>query len=139
MTFLWKIFTPFEVKVVINEVKNFFSNNTSSMFMASENAMEISKEAISFFKANPSKVMHAIRIDNIPPAQIALNLIYIIVKNKLSSGRYHRYRGLLSDAGNNLRLLHSTCLDELNKMGFFSEKDVEDEKAWINKEIKELG
>jgi hypothetical protein len=77
--------------------------------------------------------------EGVPPRIIVLYQMMNVARGDLASGRFHIYRGKLSMRGDGLRAINSYCLNELTKLGKFTEEERRAAEKATLANIREVG
>lgn len=128
------IFKPDEIQSVLNILDEAERDFNSSAFHLISNHI---KGAISEF---PDKIVAMVKGSK-SPRQTVYIMIANVAGDEVESGEHHMYRGVLNPLGYGYELLsiYYLALDELVKMGYISEKEAEENKLGIQKNIKSVG
>lgn len=129
---LSKFFQPVEVKRTIQEIDAFLSKN------AALSAEIIRNDAFALAKIK-DKTVASVREDGLKYDQLALILITNVIGRHLSSGRYHVYRGALSNIGNDLLHAWRAAVEALKERGYYTTEEALEDMRWMLKEIESAG
>lgn len=129
---IWKLFSPYEVKLTVNEAKKFL-NETAQLC---KNTIE--PEVITLAK-DAEKTVYSIRIDQMKPDQLALLLITNVIGQLISSGSFHTYRGVLSLVGQDMLKVWHSAQKTMQERGYCSEEEVAEDNNWIKRQIAAAG
>ena len=137
--YIWKIFTPYEVKVTRAYIKEFFDVYGSNVGFGSSNTVKYAKNLALKRTKNHSALVHSVRIDNVHPENIALIQIVNAIDSHLGSGACHIYRNTLRDDGKDLlRILNSANKILIDKK-YMSQEDVNKYDAELRQQISRAG
>ena len=89
--------------------------------------------------APQNRITHYIVDKKMTPIQVVYITILDITSNYLSSGQYHFYRGELNPQGEELYRIFNIALENLETSGYLSHDIAEENKAWISKQIADVG
>ena len=134
---LWLIFPPFETSLLILEVNAFFKKNDKNPLNFGSDIVQ--KTVIKMIKKNPEMVVYSLRIERKKVDELALTLIGIVAGQLLGSGNYHVYRGLLSMSGSSIRGIYSSVFEELHVKGFITDKELQNTRENIQRDIQAVG
>ena len=88
----------------------------------------------------PEKTKASIELDGLSPTALVCLLITNVLDEELCSGRYHIYRGTLSENGKELLRLWDYSIDRmLVEKIYEDEEKAQNEKRWIRNQIKTVG
>lgn len=133
MFFLKKLLSPSEVKVcllVLEEIKTKANNLSFSIIEA-----EIKHALVN----NVEKVQYAIIQERKTPKHLILIMMLNVLAEKLTSGYYHVYRGVLSMEGAHFLEIWQLCITEMLDEGYSSQEKFEEDRVWIKEQVRSAG
>ncbi len=123
---------PSEVQTTVAEIDAFLDKQASLCRDV------IRRDAVT--SANEQdKTVHSIRHDGLQPDHLALILITNVLGNRLTSGHYHVYRGVLSAIGDDMLNLWGTAVSAMHQRGYYSDDEAQEDMRWIQAEINNVG
>jgi|BioPla2DNA2_1021312.scaffolds.fasta_scaffold36180_2 hypothetical protein len=102
-------------------------------------ALDIVKPRIYEYLKDTDKVVYSLQEDKVTPRNLVLLLVTNAIAEKLPTGQYHIYRGVLGLEGQSLLNLYDYAIDELEKCGFLSVEEAKKDKDWIREQISVVG
>ncbi len=139
---LWKFFPPYEVKLTKAYVNDFFELEDvqpKNLFSGAENALKIIKSEVLQKCNNVDAIIHAVRIEQTHPENIALIQIINTLFWHIGSGNYHIYRNTLKDDGKELlRVFNIANKFSLDKK-YSTQEEVNKANSDIRKDISMAG
>lgn len=128
----WKLFPPHEVRLSIDEARNFLSQNAGVCLTVIEPAViDLLKDA--------DRTIYSIRIDGMKPDHLALMLVTNVIGHAISSGSFHTYRGTLSAIGRDMLTLWHRAQKALLESGYSNREKVEEDNLWIQEQVMNAG
>jgi hypothetical protein len=136
---VWRILPPPEVTDTRRHVRTFLADAThldsgAGVFFPPE----VERLALRLV-SDIDRTVYSIRVDKKQPDELALILITNVLAGLLPSGRYHTYRGVLSGAGTAMLAGWERSLTQLRERGYYTDEQVQQDREWIRKQIKEVG
>ena len=135
-----RLFKPKEVKAALLalglEQQRIYSNDAFMLHPAFD---AIKGEVRDVLVKESEKTVASINKDGLSPRVLVLLIMTNVLDPKLSFGENHVYRGSLSMLGQGLLNLWSYATDQLLEEGFFDQHEAEDQKKYINDQIKKVG
>lgn len=129
---LWKLFPPYEVKLTIEAIQAFLSDNAGfCRSLVEPAALALAKDA--------EKTVYSVRIEHMKPDHLALLIITNVLGAYICSGQYHTYRATLSIIGKDMLKVWHAAQGSMLKLGYASEAEVAEDNEWIQKQVKLAG
>ena len=129
---LWKVFTPYEVRLTVAEVKAFLAESAgASRALIEPTVVSLARDA--------EKTIYSVRIDHLKPDHLALLLIINVVGNRIGSGSHHTYRGVLSVLGTDMLAIWNAAQQAMLERGYTSEAEVAKDNQWIQQQVRDAG
>ena len=85
------------------------------------------------------RTVHSVREGRVSPRNLVLVLVTNVAGEFLRTGRFHLYRGHLSLAGESLRGVFLSAVEELEQNGYHSIEDSAKDRKWLANAISEAG
>jgi hypothetical protein len=99
----------------------------------------ISDEVIAAISENRPEVLRKLELGIIQPRDVARQFSCNVAGDLLEAGKYHIYRGILTDEGQALLLLYATCWREDAARKFTTEAKAEEEISSMHQIVREIG
>ena len=100
---------------------------------------DVFKQAKKIIRADKKDVVEGIAKDGRDPAEIALTALWNVSNQVVSSGRYHVYRGILTDQGKGYLYAYKKTVDVLLDKGFIDKEEAKSNRKSIKENIKSAG
>ena len=99
----------------------------------------IKQECSEWLKKNPDKFCKAVSEKGIAPREVLYIIMRNMVANKLISGHFHVYRGVLSMQGDGFYAIWKRLTEKMLKLGIVTPDEVIEDREYLQKEISEMG
>ncbi len=99
----------------------------------------VSRKVRDMIKKDGRKTTASIREDRLPPEGLVWLLVTNVVDTELSYGHHHIYRGILGMQGKTLLRLWDIACERMTVLGVHDAADEAKEKAYIRRQIAEVG
>jgi len=132
---MFGFFKSKEVKNVLAEI------NTIEAEEGAEGLFHIKEQVLHEIsgRRNAEKTKLSIIKDGMKVRDLAFLIILNVLSRELTSGRFHIYRGVLSNIGHELLRLWDYSVQQQRLSGYYTDEDVENDEKWIRAEIKQAG
>ena len=128
---MFKLFgTPKEVKETCNDIESGVLDNLA--------ASTIKDAAIKRAK-DREKTVYSIKEEGLSPKVLAHILITNSIQELVGSGQFHIYRGTLNVVGNAMVESWDHSVDQIRKLGHYSQEEADNDKRWLRDEIQKMG
>jgi hypothetical protein len=149
MSFFSKLMAPIEVRALLGILDEIACTRVSQggitfrsadTWHDSEAFQIVRKEIEQMILAHPDDFARMVQ-DGTSPREWVWGAISNIAGNRVESGEYHMYRGVLNPMGPGqyLMKLYDTALDELTRLGAMQPDYATEEKAALRKNIRHVG
>ena len=85
------------------------------------------------------KSLYSLREEGWPPNRLVLLLISNVTGELISSSQYHVYRGCLNMVGCEYLKFFNKAVSDMEKYGYISTEEAEDDRKWIKEQIEMWG